>query len=262
MEWDAYGNYGAHNHAWNRYLGSPQYIDDALIPYKYSFACENSFINEKLSGLYHGRNAVFLLRRPQRHHDHFNYNNLEWHINKTKDELLDSDYADMKIKGDVVSSVISGKAFTEGHKLRTAFALHAQNFMEWDAYGNYGAHNHAWNRYLGSPQYKDDALIPYKYSFACENSFINEKLVDCIMAETLCFYCGAPNVSRFIDPEAYIQLDLRNGLDAAVATMKNAIANGAWEKRLPAIKRAKHKILTETSMLWDVIYADKAGRTT
>ena len=139
-------------------------------------------------------------------HDHFNYNNLEWHINKTKDELLDSDYADMKIKGDVVSSVISGKAFTEGHKLRTAFALHAQNFMEWDAYGNYGAHNHAWNRYLGSPQYKDDALIPYKYSFACENSFINEKLVDCIMAETLCFYCGAPNVSRFIDPEAYIQL--------------------------------------------------------
>ena len=27
------------------------------------------------------------------------------------------------------------------------------------------------------------------------------------MAETLCFYCGAPNVSRFIDPEAYIQLD-------------------------------------------------------
>lgn len=197
-------------------------------------------------------------------HDHTNFNNLEWHINKTKDELLASDYSDLKTKGDVVSSVISGKAFTDGHKLRKAFALHAQNFMDWDAYGNYGAHNHAWNRYLGAPQYKDDALIPYKYSFACENTFINgyitEKLVDCIMSETLCFYCGAPNVSKFIDPKAYIQLDLREegSWDAAIKTMKDAIANGEWEKRLVSIKKAKHKILTEMSMfprLWDVIYA-------
>jgi len=197
-------------------------------------------------------------------HDHNNFNNLEWHINKTKDELLTSDYSDLKTKGDVVSSVISGKAFTDGHKLRKAFALHSQNFMDWDAYGNYGAHNHAWNRYLGAPQYKDDALIPYKYSFACENSFINgyvtEKLVDCIMSETLCFYCGAPNVSKFIDPEAYIQLDLRKeegSWDTAIKTMKDAIANGEWEKRLVNIKKAKQKILTEMSMfprLWEVIY--------
>lgn len=205
-------------------------------------------------------------------HDHTNFNNLEWHINKTKDELLESDYSDLKTKGDVVSSVISGKAFTDGHKLRKVFALHAQNFMDWDAYGNYGSHNHAWNRYLGAPQYKDDALIPYKYSFACENSFINgyitEKLVDCIMSETLCFYCGAPNVSKFIDPEAYIQLDLRkeegrdseDSWDTAIETMKDTIANGEWEKRLPAIKKAKHKILTEVSMfprLWDVIYGSE-----
>lgn len=197
-------------------------------------------------------------------HDHTNFNNLEWHINKTRKELLASDYSDLKTKGDVVSSVISGKAFTDGHRLRTAFALHAQNFIDWDAYGNYGAHNHAWNRYLGAPQYKDDALIPYKYSFACENSFINgyitEKLVDCIMSEALCFYCGAPNVAKFIDPEAYIQLDMRKEegtWDTAIKIMKDAIANGEWEKRLPSIKKAKHKILTEMSMfprLWDLIY--------
>lgn len=198
-------------------------------------------------------------------HDDINYNNLEWHINKTKDELLISDYSDLKTKGDVISSVISGKAFTEGHILRKAFALHAQNFIEWDAYGNYGTHNHAWNRYLGAPHYKDDALIPYKYSFACENSFINgyvtEKLVDCIMSETLCFYCGAPNVSKFIDPKAYIQLDLTDW-PTDIKTMQHAIANGEWEKRLPHIKAAKHKILTETSMfprLWQIIFG---GETT
>lgn len=195
-------------------------------------------------------------------HDNSNYNNLEWHINKTKDELLSSDYSNLKTKGDIVSSVISGKAFTDGHKLRKAFALHAQNFIEWDAYGNYGAHNHAWKRYLGAPQYKDTALIPYKYSFACENSFINgyvtEKLVDCIMSETLCFYYGAPNVSSFVDPRSYINLDLTEW-DSAIKTMKDAIANKEWEKRLPHIKAAKRKILTETSMfprLWEIIYND------
>lgn len=195
-------------------------------------------------------------------HNDTNFNNLEWHINKTKNELIVSDYSYLKVKGDTVSSIISGKSFTEGHKLRKAFALHAQNFIDWDAYGNYGAHNHEWNRYLGAPQYKDDAIIPYKYSFACENSFINgyitEKLVDCIMSETLCFYYGAPNVSKFIDPYAYIQLDLNNW-DDAIRTIQDAIANNEWEIRLPHIKKAKQKILTETSMfprLWDIIMSE------
>ena len=197
-------------------------------------------------------------------HDDINYNNIEWHINKTKNELLISDYSILKTK-EAVSSIISGKSITYGHKLRKAFALHAQNFIEWDAYGNCGAHKYDWNRYLGSPRYKDDALIPYKYSFACENSFINgyvtEKLVDCIMSETLCFYCGAPNVCKFIDPDAYIQLELKGTTvkdwDVPINIMKDAIRNREWEKRLPSIKKAKIKILTQIGMfprLWNVIY--------
>jgi len=198
-------------------------------------------------------------------HDNTNYNNLEWHINKTRGELLISDYANMKTKEGIVSSIISGKAFTDGHMIRKAFALHAQNFIQWDAYGNYGAHNDNWNRYLGAPRYKDEALIPYKYSFACENSFINgyvtEKLVDCILTETLCFYSGAPNVSKFIDPNAYIQLDLKGtsvaDWETHIKIMNDAIANREWEKRLTSIKEAKRKILTETGMfprLWEIIY--------
>jgi hypothetical protein len=192
-------------------------------------------------------------------HDDNSYNNLEWHINKTKNELLISNYSILKTKNDIVSSIISGKDFTEGHKLRKAFALYAQNFIDWDAYGNYGSQNNSWNRYLGAPQYKDDALIPYKYSFSCENSFINgyvtEKLVDCIMTETLCFYYGAPNVAKFIDPHAYIQIDLKNW-DIAIKTIQDAITNNEWEKRLPYIKKEKIKILTETGMfprLWELI---------
>ena len=194
-------------------------------------------------------------------HDNVNINNLEWHLNKTRTELLTSDYSKDKTKKETISSIISGKAFTTGHKIRTAFALYAQFFLDWDAYGNYGASNYKWNCYLGSPQYKDDALIPYKYSFACENSFINgyvtEKLIDGILSETLVFYCGAPNVSEFIDPNAYIEIDLSNNWDQSVKIMKEAIVNNEWEKRLPAIKKAKYDILMEKSMfprLWKLIY--------
>lgn len=161
----------------------------------------------------------------------------------------------------MVSSIISGKAFTDGHKLRISFALYAQNFIKWDAYGNYGSHNHAWTRYLGAPKYKDDALIPYKYSFACENSFINgyvtEKLMDCITAETLCLYYGAPNVATFIHPGPYIQLDLTDW-PIAVKTIQQAISSQQWEKRLHLIKQEKHRILTEISMfpiLWNIIFS-------
>lgn len=197
-------------------------------------------------------------------HDDINYNNLEWHLNKTKNELLLSDYSSLKTKEDTISSIISGKAFTDGHKIRKAFALYAQDHFNWDAYGNYGSNNHNWNRYLGAPQFKDESLLPYKYSFACENSFINgyvtEKLIDCIMAETLCFYCGAPNISKIIDSKAYVQIFLTSEKASwieAIRIMKEAMANQAWETRLPNIKQAKHKILTEMSMfprLWNIIY--------
>ncbi len=192
-------------------------------------------------------------------HDNINYNILEWHTNKTKDELLDADLSKLKIHNTKISSIISGKAFTDGHKLRIAFALYAQNFIDWDAYGNYGSGNHTWKKYLGAPQYKDDALIPYKYSFACENSFINgyitEKLVDCIVSETLCFYYGAPNVANFINPKAFIQLDLKDW-NKSVKIIQDAIADNEWETRLPYIKQEKRRILTKTSMfprLWSII---------
>lgn len=180
-----------------------------------------------------------------------NWNNLEWHLNKTKQELLESDYSLEKNKGNTISSILSGKYFSEGHISRINFALYAQHFFSWDAYG-YGSDKFHWLNYLGSLQYKDDALIPYKYSFACENNYINgyitEKLIDCILAETLCFYCGAPNVSQLIDSKAYIKLDLRNNWSESLLIIKKAINNNEWEKRLPYIKLEKKRIVNELNM--------------
>lgn len=181
--------------------------------------------------------------------DHFNaYNSVEWHLNKTKQELSNSDYSKNKIKGDKISSILSNKNFDKGHKLRLQFAMYAQNFFEWDAYGTSEIQ---WNNYLGAPMFKDDALIPYKYSFASENNFLNgyvtEKLFDCILAETLCFYSGAPNVADIINPLAYVQINLNN-FQESIKIIKDSIESNLWERRLVYIKNEKKRIINDIGL--------------
>lgn len=194
-------------------------------------------------------------------------NPFEWLISKTKTELITSNYSENKIQGNRISSVISGKQNDEGHKIRLGFALYAQKFLDWDNYGNCGSEQFPWNNFLGSIQNKEDALIPYKYSFNCENNFlkgyVGEKLLDCILCETLCFYCGCPNIADFIDPRAFVNLDLgrldssdmekKKKWDAAIQIIKNAIHSNLWEERLLYIKAEKRKILENTNLFSNII---------
>lgn len=179
------------------------------------------------------------------------FNVLEWHLQMDRNTLLKHELAP-KTKGDRVSAVISGKRMSPGHYDRIYFALFAQNFLNLDVYGNYDSDKIGWNNFLGSPEAKDTALLPYKYSFACENNYLDfyvtEKLVDCILAETLCFYDGASNVSDLIDKNAFIKIDVRNPTES-LRIMKRAIKNGEYEKRQPFIKKEKIKIIKKISVI-------------
>lgn len=195
-----------------------------------------------------------------------NCNLSEWLITIPRKELENSDYSIHKIKENRISSVISAKNQDEGQKIRINFGLFAQNplsedAIEWDNFGH-NSYLIPWKNNLGPIEQKEKALIPYKYSFNCENIFIDgfvtEKLIDCILCETLCFYYGCPNVTDFINENAFVLLDLGHENDsdekrrikwiAAVEKIKNAIKNTLWEKRLPYIKAEKKRILHETSM--------------
>jgi hypothetical protein len=186
-------------------------------------------------------------------------NALEWHLNKTSEELL-SEVCGLKIKGDVIGAVISGKQQSPGHVARVRFALFAQDFTPWEVYGNAGSNLLPWKVFLGSPTHKDEACVPYKYTFACENhtlhNYVTEKLVDCILAESLCFYDGAPNAASIINPDAFVKIDCRDHA-GALETIKTAIANNEYEKRLPAIRAEKRRLLTSTTVLprlWQLFF--------
>ena len=173
------------------------------------------------------------------------YNNVEWHISKHID-VLRFESKESIIKTKDLSTVLSNAYFHKGHKLRVDFTKFLDNCdLSIDVYGKCSEFN--FKNYKGElpPCQKDDALFPYKYSIAVENNseynYFTEKVTDCILAECLCFYWGAPNLEDYY-PDAFIRLDLSD-FNKGLEQIKAAIENNEWEKRLPAIRAAKYKIL-------------------
>ncbi len=97
-------------------------------------------------------------------------------------------------------------------------------------------------------QDKYDALLPYKYSVAIENSSIDnyftEKITDCFVAETLPFYYGCTNIAEYFPQEALIWIDIEKQ-EQAWKTMQTAIANNEFEKRIDHIREAREIYLRQ-----------------
>lgn len=98
---------------------------------------------------------------------------------------------------------------------------------------------------------KAEALNSYKYHIAIEN-FIGEhhwteKLSDTFLGCCLPFYCGCPNAADYFPPESFIVLDIRNPVKAA-RLIREAIANGEYERRLPAILEARRLVLEKYNL--------------
>ena len=174
------------------------------------------------------------------------YNNNEWNLKKTYNELK-SMKMDKDCKLDsVISTVLSDKYYDPGHIKRIDFV----KFLEKKdmSIHVFGSNKFEYIDYKGSlPWYeKDDAMIPYKYVFNCENNniknYFTEKLIDGILAECLVFYSGCINIREFIDERAFIYLELSNFEDD-YQKIKKAIEDKEWEKRIDIIRIEKLKIL-------------------
>ena len=95
---------------------------------------------------------------------------------------------------------------------------------------------------------KSNGIKGYKYYFMMENNFeknyITEKLWEPILCETLVFYYGCPNVTDYIDPGAFVLLDI-NDFENSYQIIKQAIKEDWWSQRIEIIRKEKHKILDE-----------------
>jgi hypothetical protein len=179
------------------------------------------------------------------------HNSLEWHLFVNTDEI---DKPVIKTKNTEISAVLSQEYLLPGHIKRIDFVKYIQTHhpeITFDIYGRKNAFE--FQNYKGPLPYckKDNGMIPYKYHFNAENTskpnYFTEKIVDAIVAECLCFYWGCPNISDYIDPRAYIVLDL-DDFEKSIRIIQEAIENNEWEKRIDIIRKEKKKIMTEMNI--------------
>ncbi len=176
--------------------------------------------------------------------DHtFGHNNIEWHISKTYQELMDENI----VKTKVFSTILSDKYYDPGHIKRIDFVHYLDdNDVQIDVYGT----DKDYKNFKHSLPYhtKDKGLLPYKYTFNVENNsipnYFTEKLIDGILSECLVFYSGCENVKEYIDENAFVYLELKN-FEQDLELIKKAIKEDWYTKRLSYIKAAKEKILNE-----------------
>jgi GR25 family glycosyltransferase involved in LPS biosynthesis/tetratricopeptide (TPR) repeat protein len=176
------------------------------------------------------------------------YNNVFWQLEKTYAELQDT-----PIKTGIISSICSSKYFDPGHIKRIDFLKYLESksnpVFDVDIFNVDNEHN--FRNYKGGVTpfiNKSNGMLQYKYYFMCENNFepgfITEKLWEPILCESLVFYCGAPDVSRYVDPLSYVAIDL-DDFDKAYEIISNAITSDLYSQRLPNIKKMKRKLLDE-----------------
>lgn len=145
-------------------------------------------------------------------------------------------------KSDCFSTVCSSKQQRHTlHSLRHEFTRRLKvEVPELEVFG----HGH---RFIAS---KVEALDPFKYHLAIENHLAahhwTEKLADTFLAGCLPFYFGCPNIFDYFPEESLIPINLCD-FAGSLATIREAITSGAYEKRLPAIREARRLVLEEYS---------------
>lgn len=178
--------------------------------------------------------------------DHRRYRNSnDWWLGLSYEELSTGD---PQAKSRLMAACVSGKYFDPGHRKRLDFLhfLDGQD-LDLDIFGYEGNGFRAWRG--ATPLHdKRSCLLPYRYYFDAENNatpnYYTEKIVDCLLAETLCFYWGCPNLDSFFDPRSFIRLDL-DDFDADFARIRAAIDADEWATRLPFIQAEKRRILED-----------------
>jgi glycosyltransferase involved in cell wall biosynthesis len=162
---------------------------------------------------------------------------LPWHVNKTYDELRS---AAMPEKTKTLSWITTNKTTFPGHKERMCFyeGLKGDRDLNIDIYG-YG---------IRDIEDKWDALAPYKYSLAVENSssenYWTEKLADCFLSYTLPIYYGCTNLEKYFPENSFIRIDI-NDYKQSREIIENLVHEDIWKSRLEAIKEARDLVLNK-----------------
>lgn len=180
-------------------------------------------------------------------HDTQNHFNVDlWYHGLTFSELTNPLLFEKNKQFSVINSNLNN---LPGHIKRNHFIEYLTNNIEFDLYGRFYSPN---RYYKGSLCQKHEGLKNYKYTFNCENDFepnyFTEKILDGILCEALTFYSGCPNIKRYINENAFIDLDLTN-VEESMYIIKDCLKTDIWKSMIPNIREEKRRIMVDYNVL-------------
>lgn len=175
---------------------------------------------------------------------------LPWMVGRSYDDLIAVDFP---AKSADISVICSDKAMVGGHRRRLRFVERLLDLSPMPRFG----------RGFRELPDKWDGLAPFRYSVAIENSrhehYWTEKIADCFLAGTVPIYWGAPNIRDYFPADAMIVLDTLDPVEVA-RIIKSEATPEAYQRRLPALREAKRRVLDDYNLFEVAYQMAKAGR--
>lgn len=162
---------------------------------------------------------------------------MPWEVGLSYDELARATVPE-KTKG--ASWIASKISFLPAHKRRANLRQHLLEYSPGlvDFYG----------RGIRWAARKWDALAPYRFSLAIENSvgqdLWTEKVADCFLTWTVPLYMGCANLEQYFPADSFIRVDADDPATVA-ATIRGLLESDEWQRRLPALEIARRRVLSE-----------------
>jgi hypothetical protein len=146
-------------------------------------------------------------------------------------------------KSRLLSVVVSDQAVTPAHRYRRTLVAHLR--------AHFGDDLEIFGRGIRDVGDKSEALMPFKYHIALENSsyfhYWTEKLADPFLCWTFPLYWGCPNIEEYFPEGAFRRINIYN-LDHTVAVIEQAIKDDLYTKALPQLAEARRRILQEYNL--------------
>lgn len=146
-------------------------------------------------------------------------------------------------KSKLVSLACSSKTITEGHRQRVRFIEKLKAY--------FGADIDVYGRGFTPIADKWDAIAPYKYHIALENSryphYWTEKLADAFLAGAFPIYHGAPNLNEYFPSGSFAEIDIADP-DLALSITQQTIHNDLFDRSLKQIAAARNLVLTKYNL--------------
>lgn len=163
---------------------------------------------------------------------------LGWYLSMNYSELSE---LRMPLKNKLVSCVASNLTNLAGHRKRKALVEHLQRDMpQIDFFG----------KGFNYIELKENALLPYKYSIAIENTsvedYFTEKISDCFLSYTIPIYYGCKNIGKYFPEKSFFQIKIDDH-NIATRQIQDIIENHDWSLSADAIIEARELVLKKYS---------------